>query len=78
MVIRTPVLDLLSSAGPLPLTELNLRTRMSPELLLEDLASLLQQGLIDVEGGLPETPEQLPNVGRMVRLTTKGITRFSS
>lgn len=62
----------------MPLAELNLRTQVPPEYLLKDLKFLLQQGLIDVEGGLPKSPEQLRTVNRMVRLTTRGTSRSIS
>jgi DNA-binding IclR family transcriptional regulator len=76
MAIKSPVLDLLSKTGPLPLAELNLRTNMSSAQLLDELTSLRRQGLIDVEGGdLPQTPEQLRTVNRVVRLTTRGTSR---
>jgi hypothetical protein len=78
MDAMSPVLDLLSSAGPMPLAELNLRMKVPPEHLLKDLKFLLQQKLIDVEGGLPESPQDLRNVNRMVRLTTRGTSRSIS
>ena len=73
---RSPLLDLLPSTDPLPLPELNLRTRMPPESLLEQLKSLVEQGLIDIEGDhLPDTPDQLGMAKYMVRLSTKGTRR---
>ena len=69
------ILPLLVSAGPLPLAELNMRSGGSPGQLFEELRSLGAQGLIEVEGGIPDRAEDLRTDRRTVRLTRRGTGR---
>jgi hypothetical protein len=69
------ILPLLTSAGPLPLAELSMRSGGSPAWLLEELKLLVGQGLIEVEGGIPDKAEDLRGDRRRVRLTIRGTRR---
>jgi predicted transcriptional regulator len=69
------ILPLLTSAGSLPLAELTMRSRASPEPLLQELKSLVGQGLIEVEGGMPNKAGDLRTDRRRVRLTIRGTRR---
>jgi predicted transcriptional regulator len=69
------ILPLLTSAGPLPLAELSMRSGGSAAQLLEELSSLVGQGLIEVEGGIPTSAEDLRVDRRRVRLTIRGTRR---
>ena len=75
---KTPTVDilpLLTSAGPLPLAELSMRSGGSSVQLLEELRSLVAQGLIEVDGGIPDKAEDLRTDRRRVRLTIRGTGR---
>jgi hypothetical protein len=69
------VMPLLTAAGSLPLAELVMRSRASPEPLLRELNLLVEQGLIEVDGGLPNTAADLRTDRRKVRLTLRGTRR---
>jgi hypothetical protein len=69
------VMPLLTAAGSLPLAELVMRSRASPEPLLRELNLLVEQGLIEVEGGLPNAAADLRTDRRRVRLTLRGTRR---
>jgi hypothetical protein len=72
------VMLLLTTAGPLPLAELVMRSRASPELLLRELNLLVEQRLIEVKGGLPKAAADLRTDRRIVRLTLRGTRRAFS
>jgi hypothetical protein len=69
------VMPLLTAAGSLPLAELVMRSRALPEPLLHELHLLIDQGLIEVEGGLPDVAGDLRTNRRRVRLTLRGTRR---
>jgi len=69
------ILPLLSSTGSLPLAEMTMRSGASAERLLRELQFSVEQGLIEVEDGLPNKAEDLRTDRRRVRLTVRGTRR---
>lgn len=66
------ILGTLKVSGALPLNELNVRSSGSPEDLRKELESLVKEGLVTVQGELPE-PDAIPLSDAPVTLTLAGL-----
>jgi hypothetical protein len=72
------IMPLLRSTGGLPLNELSLRSSGSFEEVIEELADLVKQGLVEVDGELPADAQQLHLSRSLVKLTRAGTRRLFS
>jgi len=72
------IMPLLRSTGGLPLNELSLRSSGSFEEVIEELADLVKQGLVEVDGELPADAQQLQLSRSLVKLTRAGTRRLFS
>jgi hypothetical protein len=70
------IVPLLRSTGGLPLNELRLRSSGSSEDVRDELASLIKQGLVELDGDLPANPEELQRSRSRVKLTRAGTRRL--
>lgn len=66
------IMPLLRSTRGLPLNELHLRTSESWDAMSEELAALIKEGLIEIDGELPENEEQVQRSRLLVSLTRAG------
>jgi hypothetical protein len=72
------IMPLLRSTGGLPLNELSLRSSGSYQEVIEELAALVKQGLVEVDGDLPADAQQLRLSRSLVKLTRAGTRRLFS
>ena len=70
------ILPLLRSTGGLPLNELHLRASGSWQDVSEELKSLIEEGLVEVQGALPSTSEEMQRSRVPVMLTQAGTKRM--
>jgi hypothetical protein len=67
------VLNKLKTSGSLPLNQLNLLSRGSPEDLRGELQGLIDQKLVKVSGGALPAAEAIPSMEATLSLTRAGL-----